>query len=187
MTIDIGSIIISFLNELAEGVVEIYNEISLEHELGIHLRDNLPSYYKVQFERPVDYFNLSKTQFIKREIDISIFGPDKFPRHAIELKYPRAGQHPEQMFKSCQDIAFIEQLVSSGFSKSYFLILAENPLFFRGDVTSGIYSFFRAGAPITGRIQKPTGSRDDVVFVEGSYQIQWVEIGNEMRYALVEI
>ncbi len=28
----------------------------------------------------------------------------------LELKYPRNGQHPEQMFSFCKEIAFVEEL-----------------------------------------------------------------------------
>ena len=66
--------------------IEIYNEFSLQHELGIFLRGELGGYF-VQFERNVSYFPInSKT--IKKEIDISIFSEDKSERYAIELKHP---------------------------------------------------------------------------------------------------
>ncbi len=78
-----------FIKLIASGQLEIYNEFSLQHELGIFLRNIYPS-HKVQFERNVSYFGLNKTDFEKREIDISIFTQDKNEfSTVIELKYPR--------------------------------------------------------------------------------------------------
>jgi hypothetical protein len=183
----IQTIIKSFLEQVGLDVIEVYNEFSLEHELGIYFRKNLVKGYKVQFERPVNFFFSPSDRLEKKEIDIAIFTPDKKTCHAIEPKFPRAGQHPEQMFKSCQDIAFIEQLVKYGFSTSYFLILVEDHLFYEGNSSSRIYKYFRAGEPITAKIQKPTGSKDKELFIEGSYIISWDLLDNNMRYALVEV
>lgn len=66
--------------------IEIYNEFSLQHELGIFLRAKQQG-YRIQFERNVSYFTKdSKT--IKKEIDIVIFNGDKSEKYAIELKHP---------------------------------------------------------------------------------------------------
>ena len=50
--------------------VEVYNEFSLQHELGVFLRNRLDA-YKVQFERNTKFFGISNT--IKHEIDIVVF------------------------------------------------------------------------------------------------------------------
>ena len=54
--------ILKFLQEFTERIqnkeTEIYNEFSLQHELGIYLRNVLPG-YKVQFERNVKFFNIA--------------------------------------------------------------------------------------------------------------------------------
>lgn len=87
---------------------EIYNEFSLQHELGIYFRGVLNKNYKVQFERNVSYFNISKT--IKKEMDIVIFNHDKSEKYYIELKYLINGQIPKQTFKICKDLKFLEQI-----------------------------------------------------------------------------
>ena len=90
--------------KLKSGELEIYNEFSLQHELGIIVR-NQDNHKLVQFERNVSYFGFNKTEFVKREIDLVVYS-----RHAkqldyvVELKFPRRGQHPEQMFSFCKDI-----------------------------------------------------------------------------------
>ena len=81
-----------FMVGVASGQVEIYNEFSLQHELGIFLRHRWPT-YRVQFERNVSHFGAAKSGFTKRELDLAVFSPDgKTLRCAIELKFPRNGQ-----------------------------------------------------------------------------------------------
>lgn len=48
--------------------IEIYNEFSLQHELGIFLREKLPD-YRIQFERNVSYFT-PDNKTIKKEVDM---------------------------------------------------------------------------------------------------------------------
>jgi hypothetical protein len=176
----------SFTKLVSNGNVEVYNEFSLQHELGIFLRNRLAT-YKVQFERNVKYFFPSEAPFLKKEIDISVFTSDKTDlRLAIELKYPRNGQYPEQMFSFCKDIAFAEQLHDKGFSTAGLVIFAEDRLFYRGD-ESGIYGFFRGHRPIHGEIEKPTGKKDDKVFVRGSYSAYWQPIARPLMYTVIEV
>ena len=59
-----------FMELVAIGDVEVYNEFSLQHELGIFLRTKLTE-YKVQFERNTKFFGISGT--VKHEIDIVIY------------------------------------------------------------------------------------------------------------------
>jgi hypothetical protein len=186
MSVPLQELLPEFVESVRVGSVEIYNEFSLQHELGIFLRVRLPE-YAVRFERNVSFFFDSQSRFTKREIDISIFTPDKSRlMYALELKYPRNGQHPEQMFSFCKDIAFLEELTAAGFSKAAFVVFAEDPLFYRGS-GNGIYAFFRAGRPLQGHIQKPTGSKDAEVCIRGTYQIEWKPVRGDLRYAMVEV
>lgn len=115
-TSELSVLISRFIDFVVTHSIEIYNEFSLQHELGIFLRNELPGYL-VQFERNIKYFSSSRFAFTKRELDIAVFSKDKSElKYAIELKYPRNGQHPETMFSFCKDIAFIEELKIAGFS-----------------------------------------------------------------------
>jgi hypothetical protein len=175
-----------FATSVSTGCTEVYNEFSLQHELGMFLRQRMPT-FKVRFERNVSFYFPSAASFSKREIDISVFLPDtNYLRYAIELKYPRNGQYPEQMFSFCKDIAFAEELNLAGFCSTAVLILAEDPLFYRGP-SEGIYGFFRGQRPLHGLIRKPTGTKDAVVNVVGTYIVQWKPISNPLMYALIEI
>ena len=184
------SVLDKFVHTVACGDIEIYNEFSLQHELGIHLRNYFPG-MKVQFERNVlDLFGTT-APFIKREIDISILSADKVHKHSVlELKFPRSGQHPEQMFKFCQDIAFVEQLKKAGFQHGYFLGFVDDKVFCEGREKTGIYPYFRDGKLLTGTVYKPTGKGKDVEKVEisGSYKVKWESVpGTNMRYVFLEI
>ena len=129
-----------FIGMVEEERVEIYNEFSLQHELGIFLRERLPD-YKVQFERNTKFFGIFGT--IKREIDIVVYNDDK--RYAVELKYPVNGQYPEQMYSFIKDIIFMEQLKDNGFDATYCLTMVNDKNFYSGKKVDGIYAYFRGG------------------------------------------
>lgn len=182
----IDSQIADFMSLVATKKIEIYNEFSLQHELGVYLRQNLHD-LKVQFERNVAFFGFDGKQFEKREIDISIFSPDQQDlKVAIELKFPRNGQYPEQMFSFCKDIVFLEQLRSAGFDDCVFIVVADDRLFYEG-ASNGIYSHFRGGAPLHGSISKPTGRQDKVLEVGGSYEVIWKPIAGSSKYAEIHV
>jgi hypothetical protein len=181
----IANLVDEFVATVKEGRTEIYNEFNLQHELGVFLRGKLPN-YKIQFERNVAYFFPSKPSFTKREIDLSVFLADRSElKYAIELKYPRNGQYPEQMFNFCKDVAFAEELTAAGFSAAGLAVFVDDQLFYGGS-TKGIYDYFRGGKPLHGRIQKPTGRQDYDVLVRGCYPIRWKPISGPLVYAVVE-
>jgi hypothetical protein len=176
----------SFIDSIASGQTEVYNEFSLQHELGIFLRGKLTE-FKVQFERNVSFFFPSKKRFTKREIDISVFTPDRRElAYAIELKYPRNGQYPEQMFSFCKDVAFAEELNASGFRNTGLIIFADDQLFYQGS-KEGIYRFFRGGECLSGQIQKPTGAKDEKVMLGGAYSVEWKPIFGSLHFAVIEV
>lgn len=183
--LDVATQIERFFHHVASGDIDLYNECSLQYELAVFLRRSfVSSSYKVQFERPVAFFGLRRSEFIKNEIDITVFSSDQTARIAIEVKFPRNGQYPEQMFRFCQDVAFLEQLVSAGFNAGLFVVAADDPLFYSGGQQSGIYGPFRGNHPLTGTITKPTGKRDESVHLRGEYNIVWRDAG-QLKYACV--
>ena len=157
-----------FMRFIISDNVEVYNEFSLQHELGIYLRNKLPD-YKVQFERNAKFFDIYDT--IKHEIDIVVFNDRE--KYAIELKYPVNGQYPEQMYSFIKDIKFMEELKKAGFDSTYCLTLVQDKNFCTGEKRDGIYAYFRSNAPVHGIITKPTGRKDQQIQIEGHYNIQW--------------
>ena len=176
---NIQKLLEDFMALVGAGEVEVYNEFSLQHELGVFLRSN-PIDYKVQFERNTKYFGVQGTT--KHEIDIVIY--NDLERYAIELKYPLNGQYPEQMFSFVKDIKFMEVMKESGFKAVYCLTLVKDRKFYSGQKQDGIYAFFRGGKPIHGLICKPTGKKDEQIMVNGNYDICWKACGN-MKYYIV--
>lgn len=176
---DLKNIIENFMELVADNKVEIYNEFSLQHELGIFLREKL-SEHKVQFERNTKFFGISGTT--KHEIDIVVYNDTE--KYAIELKYPINRQYPEQMFAFIKDIKFMEELKEAGFKDTYCLTLVQDKNFYSGNQQDGIYSFFRSPHPVHGEIKKPTGKKDEKIKVIGSYKIAWTDCANYKFYLL---
>ncbi len=175
-----------FLDRVRREEVELYNEASLQYELAIHLRHSLDPAWKIQLERPVDYFGLHRASgFVKKEIDIVVFTEQQ--AHAIELKLPMRGQYPEQLYSFCKDILFLEQMVRAGFGTCYFLAVVADRLFWEGRTTDGIYAPFRGHASICGEVRKPTGDRDESLRMAGQHAVTWDDAGAGRKYALVEV
>lgn len=104
-----------FLSYLDEEQVDIYNEFSLQHELGIFLRGFCvdAKNYKIEFERNISFLGITYTNIdlnfsklieaglassgLKREIDICVYKgipfTKEFEGYAIELKYPSVKQN----------------------------------------------------------------------------------------------
>lgn len=197
---DIKYLINKFLNNLKDSKADLYNEFSFQFELGIFLKEHLTS-YKIQFERNISYFltdyKEKNLNWIKREIDISIFDYNKKEKYAIELKYPLNGQYPEQMYSFIKDIKFLEELKSINFNTVYSVVLVKDPLFYKGnaDKENQIYQFFRNRDTnktlIKGSIYKPTGKRKgEEIKLKGEYCIEWQNCiinGEHHKYYIIAI
>lgn len=153
----IKSIIQDFLNKELGKLIKndyIYNEFSLQHELGIYLRKKLKKQgkYKVQFERNVDdvFGSLSSE---KKEMDIYIVkykNKEKEHEYAIELKFPKNGQHQVEMYQFVRDICFMEQVKDAGV-KTFVLTLVDDHLFYTDTGKTGkvIYDYFRKSKTVS--------------------------------------
>ena len=184
----IKPVIDSFFEAIKENEIEIYNEFAFQHELGILLREKLEG-YKVQFERNVSDppFFIDKKKTIKKEMDIAIFNSSE--KYAIELKYPRNGHYPGEMYSFVEDIQFAEQLKKFGFQNTYCLVLVDDRLFYSGNKTDGIYKYFRKECKVYGTIPKPTGAgkNEDFIELDGKYPFTWEDAGRERRFYVIEI
>lgn len=182
MLSNIETLIRRFFPSLPDPASNLYNEASLQHELAVFLRQHLPDGWCLYFERPAASFRPAATRLVKKEIDLALTDPTGDTVIAVELKCPRQGQHPEQMFKACQDLLFLEQLVAAGFAGGVFVMHVRDPLFYASGSREGIYAHFRAGTPIRGTIQKPTGARDLTVCLEGAYTPGWIADAGDGRF-----
>lgn len=183
----------TFFDAVGRREIDIYNEFSLQHEFGIWLRSHAhhPE-IKIQFERPVRFFGVDG-KLTKKEIDLACFQPPLVPIMVMEFKFPRAGQVPIQMFKFCQDVAFVEELVlkEKRFPLGCALIVADDADFYRGvrHQAGTIYSSFRDGQPIRGTIEKSTGKEEPPVVLKGEYRIDWQAVSglNDLKYAAITV
>lgn len=190
-TMDIIYLIEKFVEQIREEKIEIYNEASIQFELAISLRKNLSSKYKIQLERNITHFGLTKkNNFVKKEIDVVIFDENKKEKLAIELKFPTNRQVPEQMYGFVKDIKFLEQLSVVGFKTNLFIAFADNNIFWSGQKNPGtIYDIFRepTTTALKGIIQKPTGNTTEKIALKDSYNIEWKDIKSNLRYFMVEV
>jgi len=193
----------------------IYNEFSLQFELGIFLRNNG---FNVYFEKNVKEKGISNgreaTHLIKKEMDLYI-DDGKGNKYAIELKYPTNGAYPKRMFQFLADIQFMESVKKNlSFTKTFCLALINTdrkggPFMVIGkkntnDELKPIYSLFRssensynnsdlffAQQPIHGKINNPINSKKSTeppfVKIEGSYNIKWNKANENFWYYLLEI
>lgn len=175
--------------------IEVYNEFSLQHELGIFLRNKLSDKYKILFEKNVKDFHIDKEKVTKREIDIVVQSRRSLDKYAVELKFPRNGEYPEQMFSFIKDIRFMEELKERGFQDTFCLTVVDDHRFYSdaGRLLADedkIYKYFRKkNTLLSGSIQKPTGKKDKTVTLSGEYHISWKDcIGKEgWKYYLIKI
>ena len=183
--------------------IELYNEFSFQHELGLYLRHELSQYgYKVQFERNTKYFAKNDT-FRKHEIDIVVFKTDERDEFeklaAIELKFPRHGQYPVRMFNCIEDILFMEELKERAHFKHTFVMAIVNHKV-KGDKDdeigrnfydihnkhlkkdNSIYKYFRTGVPL----DRKTGTKvheSQEISEEISYRCQVaIDSTEEIKY-----
>ena len=171
-----------FMDMVEIGEIEVYNEFSLQHELGIFLRNRLKD-YKVQFERNTKFFGITGT--IKHEIDIVVY--NEKVKYAIELKYPVNGQYPEQMYSFIKDIIFMEELEGNGFDGTCCLTMVKDKNFYSGKKIDGIYSYFRGDAVLAGSVNKPTGKILESVSLKNEYKIEWQGKSEQLRYYIIDI
>jgi hypothetical protein len=183
---EISTLLEEFAVQVTRGKIEIYNEFSLQFELGIFLRGKL-SGSRVEFERNVDHF-FQRKDFTKKESDIAITAQsDIIPSCVIELKFPRNGQVPEQMFSFCKDIMFLEELKSAGVRNVFFVAFVDDHLFWQGARQDGIYQYFRGDSTIHGSIEKPTGDRGEMVVIEGNYKVVWRPLDQDRRWLVIDL
>lgn len=227
---DIKKIIKNFLKEELPQKLEmlnnkdpdIYNEFSLQHELGIYLREQLGEKYKVQFERNAKklWGKFENDDWKKTEMDIFIYKKNNQKNvqdideiYAIELKYPKNGQYPEQMYSFIKDIKFMQQVKEKKhLARTFVLTLVDNPNFYKktemkkSEEEKEIYKYFRSDdtnisskdeiqaedkIPAVTPIMKPTGKKDDITTLNQqlTQKIKWELISNDStyRYYFMEI
>jgi len=232
---EIKTIIEKFLNDTLNGkrcpqkspsnddewsdISPIYNEFSLQHELGTYIKKEVDAETKVEYERHRDYFtdkdkDKPAKKGDKKEIDITVYNKEE-PLIFIELKFPRNGQVPVQLYSFCKDIQFLEQLNSlaaaTDNTNAFFVALINvddkgSKSFIMGERKSlkPIYTYFRKEGKfnyleptveikveINGVIENPIRTNKDEdedehkVTLRGKYNVTWKRIKESNFYYII--
>jgi hypothetical protein len=187
MKFNVNSAFTEFKERLNEGSIEIYNEASVQFELGVIIRELFGMDYALSFERNITTLGLNKVEFLKKEMDLYVSSVSGDGRHCIEIKYPTNGQYPEQMYASCKDIRFLEQLAACGFAPSYFLFLTSDMNFYNDKEKEGIYRMFRKEKSLHGMIKKPTGHTSEYIELMNVYKMNWLDLKGKLKYFLISV
>jgi len=188
---NIKSLISEFIELIENDKVEIYNEASLQYELAIFLRNKYPG-YKIQLERNISYFELEKTGFEKKEMDIVIFkdAPNIKNSIVIELKaiIGQGKDRPVTVFQWIEDLRFLEQLKSKG-AKCYSIFFTNGDRFLSkpGNVGNLLTDF--RNKKVVGKYQKHQNSKDKKeILLVNTYSFNWKKVNNEpLKYFIIEI
>ena len=156
-----------FFDDLKNGTIKVDvdfdNEFGMQFELGTRLRKAIEQSefakqgYKVFFEKNIKnicrknkwkYNNNNDT--LKKEIDLLIAKTSSEQLeelYAIELKFPRKGQYPAQMYEFVKDLAFIAQLKGQyNFKRCWSVVMVDDDKFYKSPKSgniNGIYAYFR--------------------------------------------
>lgn len=170
--------------------IEIYNEAGFQHELGCYLKNELSKIepkWSVQFERNISSFGIGG-RLKKTEIDLVIVNHTQNSKKAIELKIPLSGQVPIQMYKSCEDVKFLEQLLKNGFDEGVFILITTDRKFWQGRGINTTYQKYRVEKKLYGTIECTTGKdKGKKVELVGLYQIDWKTLIGDYRYFMIHL
>ncbi|MFR1631579.1 MAG: hypothetical protein ACLSU0_00255 [Oscillospiraceae bacterium] len=217
----INKTINDFFTDLKNGSIKVDedfdNEFGMQFELGIRLRNTLVQNgfagqgYKVYFEKNIkNICRINKWNYndtLKKEIDLLVAKTSNGQveeLYAIELKFPRNGQYPEQMYSFVKDLAFIAQLKGRfNFKGCWSVVLVDNDNFCKTSnrkTTNTIYTYFREDRNvgdnlkrIGGTIQKPTGKYKyqvpPFINIPAGYEktVQWNSINQNLYYYIMQV
>ena len=201
MPLNLKALIDDFWKSNVNNVANVtYNEFGLQFELGIFLRNHpcIKNKYRVEFERNVSFFTAPTFDFVKKEIDIVIYDANKAEKYAIELKCPKNGQYPMQMYEFINDILFVQQLkIYGGFTDTCCLTVVDNHGFYQGSPVGRtpqatlLYNVFRKTFSIDVStvysipIGKYRGKRE--INLLGNSKIQWLNVGkSNVKYYIAQ-
>ncbi len=169
----------------------LYNEASIQFELGWYLRKEYPN-FKIQLERNVSHLRLKNPdneKFIKSEIDILIY-ESQMPTAVIEIKAPinQRQVRPVTVFDWIKDIRFLEQLKENGIV-GYSIFITDNKGYFESNLeTKKLLTDFRAKI-ICGTYEKHirTKRKNETILLNNEYSFNWNNINDKLSYFIIEL
>lgn len=179
----INNTIDSFFDDLKNKTINVDedfdNEFGMRFELGTRLRKAIEQSefakqgYKVFFEKNIKNICCKNkwkynNDTLKKEIDLLIAKTSSEQLeelYAIELKFPRNGQYPAQMYEFVKDLAFIAQLRENyHFKACWSVVLVDDDKFYKSQKSGNIneiYAYFRT-FDTNGNIIKPQQIKDRI-------------------------
>jgi len=92
------------------------------------------------------------------------------------------------MFSFIKDIKFLDELREKGFKTNLFIAFANDKNFWNSKGEKGtIYYLFRNIKKLYGNIRKPTGKKDKTISLKGSYEINWKDIQDNLKYFVIKV
>lgn len=183
----------------------IYNEFSLQFELGHFLRTaGHDVFYEKnvcnEFQIPDKSASIFKTS--KKEIDLIVKSASC--KAAIELKYLNNGKHPEAMYDIISDLNVLGIIKSKDKSYKCYQLTVTTDINFtslypkksapKTDFSVKLYNAFRHSHPLNGIYHKPTGDKKGELSLDisniqfTSPTIVWNKVDNlPLYYTLTEI
>jgi hypothetical protein len=150
--------------------------------------------YFIELESNIERYDCGR--LIKKEIDIDIISSDN-KKIAIELKYVRdQGSFNIGMYKYCEDIKFLEELVETKFDIGYAIIFTnikelytapnrtQNP---KNEENKVLYTSFRINKKLTGELKIKTGTMNESLSLRGEYILNWEDFFQNIKVCIVKI
>ena len=177
-----------FFELIDKGEIEVYNEASVQFELGWYLKKKFPS-AKISLERNISHLKFNKSEFEKSETDILFTDTLNHSHSIIELKAPinQDQVRPVTVFEWIKDLKFLEQLTKKGIS-CYSIFITDNKGYLDSNRKTGrLLKDFR-NKNISGEYQKhlKSSEKNEIIFINNTYQFEWKAIGKGLFYFIAE-
>lgn len=177
--IKLNELLESFMNKVGSNFFEVYNEATMQYELGLYLRKELPEEYNVQFEKNVMFLGADNSQCIKKDVDILVYTENLKEIYAIQVKCPTSDDILQKLYSILKDVKFLEQLRNCGITKGYSLNLISEKDYYINFPSKDIKQIFSKEKMIHGDINN--------ISIEGEYIINWVNLNPNLKYFYIEV
>jgi hypothetical protein len=148
----------------------------------------------IELESNIQRYNFPK--LIKKEIDIDFINI-KGEKIAMELKFVRdMGSFNIGMFKFCEDVKFLEQLVECGFNLGFAIIFTTIEKIYTRSIkelkpknpeNTNLYRGFRENFQISGSLSIKTGNLNQSIILKGKYDLNWEDFLGNIKVCVVKV
>jgi hypothetical protein len=177
-----------FFGLIKSGEIDIYNEASVQFELGWFLRLKYPT-ANISLERNVAYLGVDKSDFVKSEMDLFFNQAGEDLSSVVELKAPlnQSQVRPITVFEWIKDVKFLEQVTELGIRCFSIFVTDHKGYFNNGRKTGRLLTDFRS-EKIQGSYHRyhKLSESNDIIVLDGSYTFDWKPLNNGLFYFVIE-